>query len=369
MRKIQFKKDLFFKRIFGRSMILLWGALATFLLTEILSAFPSFTESVYSESIYPIIATLLTTISRWFPFSLDDLFYLLFIGFSLSCLLLVIFKRISFRKFLLILVNSLAILYILFYWLWGFNYFREPLNQRLNIANSKPDTEKFTSTFKELISKTNASWVEMDSIDKHLVDSLVEDSYRNLSGFLKLDYPSGVRPAKLITFSDFFAKASISGYYGPFLSEVQVNSKILPVEYPLVLAHEKAHQFGITSEAEANFYAWLVCTESPSKELQYSANLYVLRYFIYEGYQLKDFKELAEEINDPVKKDFRRIREHWMQMRNKKIDAVASKVNDAYLKTNKVEKGIEDYTGVVQFVMDFTTDTIAQQRLNKAMIK
>jgi len=38
-------------------------------------------------------------------------------------------------------------------------------------------------------------------------------------------------------------------------------------------------------------------------------------------------------------------------------------VNDAYLKTNKVEKGIEDYFGVVQFVMDFETDLAAQKRV------
>lgn len=362
MAKVNFNKKIE-KQFFGRSMILVLLAVATLLLTEVLSRFPSFTESVYSTSIYPAIATILTAFSRWFPFSLDDLFYIGLIVFGVVCLLLVFFRKMKFRKFLIVLVNSLALLYISFYWLWGFNYFREPLNRRLDITKSKPDTEDFLSVFKQQIQQTNDSYVAMDSINKQQVDSLVESSYSHLSGFLKLDYPLGTRRAKPITFSDFFAAASISGYYGPFLSEVQINSNLLPVEYPFVLAHEKAHQFGITSEAEANFYAWLACTQSPSKQLQYSANLYVLRYFIYQGYELKDFKELAGEINEPVKADFRRIREHWMKLRNKRIDAVATKVNDAYLKTNKVEKGIEDYTGVVQFVMDLETDSLARGRV------
>ncbi|HKJ41153.1 MAG TPA: DUF3810 domain-containing protein [Sunxiuqinia sp.] len=344
-------------------MILVWVAAATFILTELFSVFPSFIESVYSESIYPIIASILTAFSHWFPFSLDDLFYILLIGFGVVCLLLVIFRKMKIRKFLVIQLNSLALVYILFYWLWGFNYFREPLNQRLELAKSTPNTEEFVSVFKQIIRQTNSSYILMDSINKPQIDSLVEASYQRLSGFLKLDYPSGARRAKPITFSDFFAAASISGYYGPFLSEVQINRNLLPVEYPFVLAHEKAHQFGITSEAEANFYAWLVCTQSPSKLLQYSANLYVLRYFIYEGYELTDIKELAAEINEPVKLDLRKIREHWMKLRNKKIDAVATKVNDAYLKTNKVEKGIEDYTGVVQFVMDFETNSLAREKV------
>ena len=353
----------FLKRIFGRSLILVWSAVATFLLTEILSASPSFTESVYSESIYPVIASVLTAFSRWFPFSLDDLFYIFLIAFGLICLLLVVFRRMRIRKFLTILVNSMAILYISFYLLWGFNYFREPLNERLEVVKSKPNTEEFLSVFKQVIQETNDSYIAMDSVNKQQIDSLVEVSYHRLSAFLKLDYPSGVRRAKTITFSKFFAAASVSGYYGPFFSEVQINRNLLPIEYPLVLAHEKAHQFGITSEAEANFYAWLVCTQSPSRELQYSANLYLLRYFIYEGYELKDFKELVVGIDKPVKDDLRKIREHWLKLRNKKIDAVAAKVNDAYLKTNKVEKGIEDYTGVVQFVMDFETDSLARKRV------
>jgi hypothetical protein len=49
-------------------------------------------------------------------------------------------------------------------------------------------------------------------------------------------------------------------------------------------------------------------------------------------------------------------------MRNEKVDEIASKVNDAYLKSNKIEKGIEDYTGVVKFVMDFSQDTVYQKK-------
>jgi hypothetical protein len=55
-------------------------------------------------------------------------------------------------------------------------------------------------------------------------------------------------------------------------------------------------------------------------------------------------------------------------MRNEKIDQVAGKVNDAYLRTHKIEKGIEDYFGVVQFVMDFETDSAAQKRVGSRSI-
>ncbi|MBT6004138.1 MAG: hypothetical protein HOG79_00345, partial [Prolixibacteraceae bacterium] len=41
---------------------------------------------------------------------------------------------------------------------------------------------------------------------------------------------------------------------------------------------------------------------------------------------------------------------------------VASKVNDTYLKTNKIEKGIEDYYGVVKHVMDISQDSVFQRK-------
>ena len=36
-----------------------------------------------------------------------------------------------------------------------------------------------------------------------------------------------------------------------------------------------------------------------------------------------------------------------------------------YLKTNKIERGVADYFDVVKFVMDFSTDSLAQKRAAK----
>ena len=108
---------------------------------------------------------------------------------------------------------------------------------------------------------------------------------------------------------------------------------------------------------EANFYAWLVCTSSNSKQLKYSANLHVLRYFLYQAYQLKEYPEILAKLDDRVKNDLQQISENWRKLRNEKIDKVASKANDIYLKSNKIEKGIQEYSGVLKFVMDYTEDS------------
>ena len=343
----------------------IWLSLITFALTELFSRFPQATETVYSRTLFPMFAFLLSFVSKWVSFSLDDAFYAMLIVFLITILLMTIFRKIKFGKFFLLFFQALAICYALFYWFWGFNYFRSGINERLEIAKAKPDTVQFVKVLENLIAQTNASYCTFDSISKTEISALVESSYQKNASFLKLQYPQGTRIPKPITLSSFFAKAGIAGYYGPFFSEVHLNDSLMMIEYPQVLAHESAHQFGITSEAEANFYSWLVCTQSPSKHLKYSANINMVNYFLSQGRLLHNFKDLVHQIDKPVIDDIRKVQKHWESMRNETIDKAAGKMNDAYLKTNKIEKGIEDYFGVVQFVMDFETDLAAIKRVGK----
>ncbi len=337
-------------------------ALVVFGITRLFIRFPLIAEQYYSQKIYPLVATFISFLSKWFLFSLDDVFYFLLIITGILLVVLLIIRKLSVKSAGLIVLNVLAAVYVSFYFFWGFNYFRADINSRLEIESSISDTEEFMAVFENLVEATNKSYSSFDNFDEADAARLIEDSYRQLAPVLKIDYPAGHRRAKHITLSGFFAQAGISGYFGPFFNEVHLNSNLLPVEYPFVLAHEKAHQFGITGEAEANFYAWLVCSKSNSKQLQYSANLIAVRYFMNHGYRLDGFRKVASELDERVIKDIRKIEQHWMSLRNEKVEAVAAKVNDAYLKTNQVEKGIRDYTGIVKHIMDFSLDSAFQKK-------
>lgn len=339
-------------------------ALVTFGLTKLAYRFPAITERWYSQKLYSFVATIVSPISNLFPFSLGDLFYFILIFTFLILIILLISRKITPVKFGKLILNILAATYILFYALWGFNYFREDLYKRLKITRHKSDSKIFAVQLKRLVENTNKSWCTFENWDKKTVDQNIEKSYKTLAPALKINYPAGKRKAKSITVSRFFAQAGISGYYGPFFNEVHVNSHILPVEYPFILAHEKAHQFGITNEAEANFYAWLVCTNSKSKQLQYSANLHVLQYFLYQGYQMEEYPQIIAKLDKRVKTDLEIIRKHWISLRNEKVDEAASKVNDFYLKTNKIKEGVKEYSGVVKYVIDYSTDLQFQKKYN-----
>lgn len=354
------------KIFFSKASLPIWLALLTFSLTHVFARYPAITESVYSQTLFPIFASILTFFNRWVAFSLDDLFYALLVVFFLALLVLLLIRKIRFGRFLLTILQTLAVCYVMFYWFWGFNYYRVGINERLSIAKSQEDTAQFARVMETLIKRTNESYCTYDSITYSAINYMVEASYKKYAPFLKLKYPQGHRRPKPISLSPFFAKASIAGYYGPFFGEVHLNDSLLMIEYPQILAHEFAHQFGITGEGEANFYSWLICSNSTSDHLRYSANISMLTYFLSQSRFLHQHDNLIKQINKPVIDDIRMMQDHWDRLRNKEIDKVAGKVNDAYLKTNKVERGVKDYFGVIQFVMDYSTDTLAQQRASEA---
>ncbi len=328
-------------------------ALFTFGLTIFFKNNPSITEYLYSNGFYPKIASFLSFTSSIFPFSLDDLLYISLIILILLGIIFTILKKIKWYKLILYLFQTFAIVFSSFYWLWGFNYFREDAHKRLNLNKSEPNTEVFIEVFDDIITNINKNYCNKTNFDNLNYNQYLEDSYKNLSEFLKFKYPSGNRRIKYITFSNFFAKATILGYYGPFFSETHINKHLTVWDIPVVLGHEKSHQLGITSEAEAGFYGFLVCAKSNDKFLRYTGWMYALNYFLSQSKDLEERKILINKLKPEIIKDLKERENHWQNLRNPKIDKVANKVNDAYLKTNSVKKGINDYNDIVQLIIDY----------------
>ncbi len=312
-----------------------------------------FIESYYSTGIYPFIAKLFSGLSKLVPFSLWDIFWVLTIVLLIAGLILAIFRKVKWRWYGLRILQSAAILYAFFYCVWGFNYFRPGIETRVNWERQKPDEKVFRSILDSIISYTNSNYVSVSPSDYPAIDKLIEESYRKNSKELGINYPNGSRRPKTMIFSSFFAKSGVSGYFGPFFNEVHLNYFLLPMEYPFVLAHEKAHQFGITNEAEANLAAFIVCTTSDDRRLQYSGYVNLLVYFISDASQMKDVKDYIRKMNKPVLLDLRFQRRHWQGLRNITLDKVQTAANNAYLKTNNIEEGVKNYNQVVSLVISY----------------
>ena len=211
----------------------------------------------------------------------------------------------------------------------------------------------FRSILDTLIVQSNSTYLTISSSDYSKIDSLVEESYRKNSSDLGINYPNGTRRPKTMLFSNLFLKSGVSGYFGPFFNEIHVNHYLLPIDYPFLLGHEKAHQFGITSEAEANLVAFVICIKSDDQRLKYSGYQSLLLYFLKDASKMKEYKDYLNRIDKRVIGDLRYRQKYYEGKQNKTLSKMQTAANNGYLKVNHIEKGVMNYNQVVSLVISW----------------
>jgi hypothetical protein len=323
-----------------------------YLSTRLASSHGHFTDRVYTHHIYNVVASFLSYFSGSLGFSLWDIFWVVAVLLLLMALLTLILRRVKLLMFINLFIRVIAVLYAFFYLVWGYNYFRPPIADRLGWRIPPDRHSLFLPALDTLIKETNKNYIRIRPSDYNAVNALVEASYSSRSGKLGIEYPNGSRNPKIMLFSRLYSKMGLSGYFGPFFNEIHVNGYLVPIDYPFLLAHEKAHQFGITSEAEANLAAFDVCISSADQRLRYSGYQSLLLYFLRDAVHLPDYKSILAAVSDSVLNDLRFRQKYYLGLQDETLSNIQSKANDSYLKVNKVHSGVLNYNEVVSLVID-----------------
>lgn len=312
----------------------------------------------YMQHIYPMVATILSTFSGLISLSIYDLFIIAASLYLILLILLLVFRKIVFKKFLYALIRFVTILIVWFYFAWGIAYFREDFYAKNDVKETPFDAKNLKTFVDRYLADANESYVDFEVLDRAGVRQELERSYELLHEKLAIDYPNGKRRAKPMLFESIYSKMSVSGYFGPFFNEIHVNEYSLNTSYPFTLAHEMAHQFGIAHESEANLYAFAVCLGSEDERIRYSAYLSTILYVINDAVEFlpEEADSLASAIRPEIIADLRKTREHWMAVRNSSLSNMQDKAYDAYLKTNKVSSGRENYSEVVGLLISSYDD-------------
>jgi Protein of unknown function (DUF3810) len=317
--------------------------------------FPGTTESLYAQGVYPQVVRLFAAMNR--------------VSFSFAeVLLLSALVAAGFffrpRRILLTMWSAGGALLWAFLVLWGFNYARPPLEDRLGLrvaASRSADPRALLETGLRTAALTSTLFdaLEQDSGPTRLpvtfdeLDRIIDEGYRALE--LPGDrIQTHTTPAKPLMSSTLFSYLGISGIFVPFTGEPSVNALQPDAALPLVLAHEKAHQRGITHEGEANFAAFLVCSrEEAPLYLRYAAYLFATQYLLSEAAQYLPGDELAAawaRLGSGPLADVRALRDFWERYQGVASDLTAE-VNDGYLRALRVPDGAESYATVVRLLL------------------
>jgi hypothetical protein len=310
----------------------------------------------YGQRIYPVVACGLSALSGGFPFSLYDVFITVLVILLPASVIVAVFRVFPVRKILSVLFFVIFGTVSWFYLSWGINYFRPDVYHRTALEQARFDTVEFSNFLDRYIDDINAARLQVDEIDPDKVDADIETTYREMAEELGISYPCGKRRTKKMIYEGLITKMGVSGYFGPFFNEVHVNFYPRPLDIPFTLAHEKAHQFGIASEAECNFFAFAVCTAGRLPEVRYSGYLGAFGHVFSYARRLMGTEELKnrlECLDRHVLADYRRSADHWRDGVDKGLSEAQSKVYDAYLRTNRIESGIENYSEMVGLLVSW----------------
>ncbi|NDV82380.1 DUF3810 domain-containing protein [Bacteroides sp. 51] len=344
-----------------RSTIIHYSLLGLALLTIWLTqAIPAWGEA-YARTLYPVISCILMPLSGWIPFSLGDLFITLSIAWVILYPIYGTIKKIGWKKTLKRIITYLAWVYVWFYLAWGLNYSQRNFYQRTKTPYVAYTPENFKGFLDDYIEKLNAAYVpvsELEELDKTLVHTEVINQYKQLSPSLGMHPPKGNPRVKTMMFTPLFSKMAITGYMGPFFCEFNLNGDLLPSQYADTYAHEMAHLLGITSEAEANFYAYQICIHSDDARIRYCGYFSVFHHVLNNARRLmsenkEEYKALLERIRPEIIEQATTEHEYWMAKYSPTISNIQSRIYDWYLKGNKIESGRKNYSEVVGLLISY----------------
>lgn len=332
------------------------------LFTRILSNHPVFVEKWYSTTIYPWTSSALRLGLGFIPFSLGDFLYAFLVVLLIRWLYLRIKQRFKDpKRWIINGLATLSLVYLCFNLFWGFNYYRLPLHQSLEIGNQYT-TEELLALTKKLIENSNELQFAITKDDSAKVDvpyskdkllELAITGYSNIErNFPELDYnqPSLKRSLYSIPLSYM----GFNGYLNPLTNEGQVNTIIVPFKIPTTASHEIGHQLGFAAENEANFLACLSTMNHPDIYFRYSGNTFALSYCLSEMFQRDPelTTALLEELNYGIRLNYLEVQEFWENHANP-LEPVFMMTYNNFLKANNQPHGMATYSYVVALLVNY----------------
>ena len=361
-----------------------WLLLVLLLLVTLTKTIPLW-GFIYTTRIYPIIGTLLSPISGFFPFAVGDIFIALSIAWVIFYPIYEIGlrKKLARRYFFLTakrgsypkkkvvfgrVAEYLLWVYAWFYIAWGLNYSQPNIYARIEMKPVEVSEAKFKAFAYQYADSLNALSISSDIAGSSIFsDSIVDDGLKNrvrdavLNEYNKIGYKEGINApfnqhphAKTMLFTPLSSMSGVTGSMGPFFCEFTLNGDILPHDYPATYAHEFAHFLGVANEGEANFYSYIVCTASADKQVRFSGYYHIFFHVLNNVFDILGEKEgerflkhIRPEIIQLAKSD----RRYWLSKRCKALDAAQDIIFDFYLKGNHVAEGRKSYSGVIGLIL------------------
>ena len=347
-------------RLFVKSpfVIFTFGILSL-TLALIWSGWTFFFEYIYFRGIYQGLRMVLdqTILELDFP-----LIWIVFPAMGIASLWYVIWKKMpsGVNRYIWQIMRLCIVFFwiiILFYWIWGFNYFRQGLiidgrSDDINIEEIYIEAQGVLEKMNNIRSDISKDTIALQYNGGHnVLESKVRHSLRDLISQWGIPVKGKVR-AKALSPAGNLLRLSTLGIYMPYAGESYFDAGVADLHKPFIMAHELAHGYGFTDEGECNFLGILACLRSDDDFIYYSGLMAYWRY-LASALRRADpilFEELLLMRSSAVAADHEYILLR-LNAYPEILTSIRDKIYDSYLKSHGVKEGMASYGLVVNWML------------------
>lgn len=306
-------------------------------------------EAIYAQRIYPLIGPAVAFVPSRLPFSLAAVMLSValvlapcWLGFNLlgwrrGALGL----RCACERTLAGYALVAACAFHGFYFFWGYNYLRPPIEQRLGLEAAALTAGTFDSTAARIVDEAVAHRVVVPDWDAGELDRLVDAALARALRELEGRGPPVVSPLKADWPRGLIARMGGRGVISPLTLEPHIDFDLPAAILPFAAAHEKAHLAGMAAERDANFVAWYALVSAGDARLRYAGYLGVIGYFLTPS-----TRGAAAQLEP----DLAALRAYAARRVSRVVQRPGLATYRIFLRANRVESGLGDYGRVAGLI-------------------
>ena len=335
-----------------------------------------FTQLV--DMVYPYLArTIQSFLAGWsggVDFLVWQLAVVLILLLVLTTIVLMIIFRWNFFQWLGWILAGATTIWFLHTGIYGLNYHAGPLadDLRLEITDYSLDELEDATVYYQELANELAALLPRDAAGNPIFsdfDTLAQqagDGFKVLTSekYTYAVFAGDLSPVKKLGWADMYTSMGITGVTMPLTGEAAVNPQIPAVSLPFTMCHEMAHRMCIAIEADANFAAYLACSENESVEFQYSAYFMAYRY-CYNALASLSSKAAATAAarigtgeNEYLSQDMAEYDRFFNENMSETNTKLGDWFNDTYIKVSGDDDGIASYSRVSDLLVCWHLQTV-----------
>ena len=256
--------------------------------------------------------------------------------------------------------------------LYGLNKFSGPIEDdlRLDMVDYTQTELENATTFYRNRANELAALVNRDEngeVSFAEFEALAEktgDGYRYLARERSFSIFGGdYTPVKKLGWAGIYSAMGKTGITVPLTGEAAVNPNIPDQGIPFAMAHEMAHRLCIAREEDANFAAFLACSENDDMEYLYSGYFMAYRFCIaaLESVDAAAAETVAAGCSEQLLADLQGYDRYFDENRDEKMTMLVTEVTDTYEEATTDET--VRYSSACDYLVNWHIDQYVEEEI------